>query len=177
MGCVKLPSYEHYWSKNELSGFPVFPKVMPQNKFQQMLRFWHFVDNENSPGGNLSKIMPLVVQLDNKIAAIYTSDRKLSIDESMMLWIGRLVFRHYRINKKHKYGVKLYELCESDDIVMNVKIYSGEPPPDILSLGQTAVIVLNLMANFLGKGYRLYTDNFYNSFELAKYMITQNTYI
>ena len=33
------------------------------------------------------------------------------------------------------------------------------------------------MENFRGKGYHLYTNNFYNSFELAKYMLTQNTYI
>ena len=60
---------------------------------------------------------------------------------------------------------------------MNVKIYSGKSAPDIHSLGQTGAIVLNLMENFLGKDFHLYTDNFYNSFELAKYMLTQNTYI
>ena len=74
----------------------------------------------------------------------------------MMLWIGRLILRHYIRNKKHKYGIKFYELCESGGIVMNVKIYSGEPTPDIHWLGQTGVIVLNLMENFLGKGYQLY---------------------
>ena len=50
MGCVKLPSFEHYWLKNKLYGFPVFSNVMPQKKFQLILKFWHFVDNENSPG-------------------------------------------------------------------------------------------------------------------------------
>ena len=127
-----------------------------------MLRYWHFVDNENSPGGRLSKIIPLVVQLNNKMATIYTPDRKLSIDESMMLWRGRLIFRQYIKNKKHKYGVKFYKLCESDGIVMNVKIYSGVPTPDIHSMGHTGAIVLNFMENFLGKGYQLYTNNFYN---------------
>ena len=58
-----------------------------------MVRFLHFVDNENSPGGRLSKIMPLVAQFNNKMATIYTSDTKLSIDESMMLWRGCLIFR------------------------------------------------------------------------------------
>ena len=46
MGCVKLPSFEYYRSMNELYGFPVFSKIMPQNKFQLVLHFWHFVDNE-----------------------------------------------------------------------------------------------------------------------------------
>ena len=177
MGCVKLPSFGHYWSTNELYRFSAFSKVMSRNKFQLMLRFWHFVDNENAPSTRLSKIMLLVDQLNNTMATIYTPDRKVSIDESMMLWRGRLIFRQYIKNKKHKYGVKFYELCESDGIVMNVKIYSGEPTPDIHSLGQTGAIVLHLMENLLGKGYELYTDNFYNSFELAKHMLTENTYI
>ena len=122
---------------------------------------------------HLSKIMPLVVQLNNKMATIYTLDRKLSIDQSMMLWRGRLIFRQYIKNKKYEYGVEFYELGESDSIVTNVKI--GEPTPDIYSLGQTGAIILNLMENFLGKGYQLYSNNFYNSFELAKYMLTQKT--
>ena len=42
MGCVNLPSFEHYWSKNELYGFPVFSRVMSRNKFQLMLRFLAF---------------------------------------------------------------------------------------------------------------------------------------
>ena len=124
---------------------------MPRNKFQLMVRFLHFVDNENSPGGRLSKIMPLVAQFNNKMATIYTSDTKLSIDESMMLWRGCLIFRQLIKNKKHKYGVKFYEVFESDGIAMNVKIYSDEPTPDMHSLGQTRAIVLNLVENFLGK--------------------------
>ena len=47
---------------------------------------------------------------------------------------------------------------------------------DIHSVGQTGAIVFNLMENFLGKVYQLYTDNFCNLFELVKYMLKQNTY-
>ena len=61
------------------------------------------------------------------MANIYTPDRNISIDESMMLWRGGLIFRQYIKNKKHKYGVKLDELCEFNQfIVINVKIYFGE---------------------------------------------------
>ena len=58
---------------------------MPRNKFQLTLRFWNFVGNENTPDGGLGKIMAFVFQLINKIVTIHTPDRKLSIDESMML--------------------------------------------------------------------------------------------
>ena len=54
---------------------------------------------------------------------------------------------------------------------------SGEPTPDIHLLGQTGAIVLNSMENFEGKIYQLFNHNFYNSLELAKKMLKQNTYI
>ena len=54
---------------------------------------------------------------------------------------------------------------------------SGEPTPDIHLLGQTGAIVLNSMENFEGKAYQLFNHNFYNSFELVKKMLTQNTHI
>ena len=95
---------------------------------------------------------------------------------TMMLWKGRLVFRQYVKNKRHS-GIKFYELCESDGIVLKVKIYSGETTLDKHLLGQTGAIVLDLMEKFLGKGYHLYTDSFYNSFELTKHVINQKTYL
>ena len=39
MGCVKLPTFEHYWSTNFLYRFLMFSKVMPRNRFQLILRF------------------------------------------------------------------------------------------------------------------------------------------
>ena len=65
MGCVKLPTFEHYWSTNILSRFPMFSKVMPRYRFQLILRFWHFVDNNTAGPGRLRKIVPIVEHLNN----------------------------------------------------------------------------------------------------------------
>ena len=78
---------------------------------------------------------------------------------------------------KHKYGVKFYELCESDGLILHSFIYSGLPYPDTHDLGQTAAIVLKLMKYFLGKQYSVFGDNFYNSVKLAKHLWKQKTYI
>ena len=176
MGRVKMPSLEHYWSKNSLYRFPLFSRIMSRNKFQLILRFWHFISNEDTGSGRLCKIIGLLDHLNNAMDNIYCPNKNISIDESMMLE-GRLVFRQYVKNKRHKYGIKFYELCESDGIVLKVKIYSGETTLDKHLLGQTGAIVLDLTEKFLGKGYHLYTDSFYNSFELTKHMINQKTYI
>ncbi|XP_065663012.1 piggyBac transposable element-derived protein 4-like [Hydra vulgaris] len=137
---------------------------MPQNKFQLMLRFWHFINNEDSGNGRLCKIIGLLDHLNSTMDNVYCPNKNISIDESMMLWKRRLIFRQYVKNKRHKYGIKFYEHCESDGIVLKVKIYSGETTLGKHLLGQTGAIVLDLMEKFLGKGYHLYTDNFYNFF-------------
>ena len=176
MGCVKLPTFEHYWSTSILNRFPMFLKVMPRNRFQLILRFWHFVDNNTAGPGCLRKIVPIFEHLNNTMNTIYIPDKDLSIDESMMLWRGRLVFRQYIKNNRHKYGIKLYELCESDVVIMKVRVYSSESVVDPNLLGQTGAVVLDLMEQFIDQGYCLYTDNYYNSFELSKRLIKKKTY-
>ena len=176
MGCVKLPTFEYYWSTNVLYRFPMFSKVMPRNRFQLILQFWHFVDNNTAGPGCLRKVVPIVEHLNNTLNTIYIPDKDLAIDESMMLWRGRLVFRQYIKNKRHKYGIKLYKLCESDRVVVKVRVYSGESVVDPDSIGQTGAVVLDLMEQFLDQGYCLDTDNYYNSFELSKHLIKKKTY-
>ena len=176
MGCVKLPTFEHYWSTNILYRFPTFSKVMPRNRFQLILQFLHFADNNTAGPGRLRKIFSIVEHVDNTMNTIYISGKDLSIDELMMLWRGRLVLRQCIKDKRHKYRIKLYELCESDGVVMKVRVYSGESVVDPNLLGQTGAVVLDLMEQFLGQGYCLYTDNYYNSFGLSKYFFEKKTY-
>ena len=108
---------------------------------------------------------------------IYCPSENLSLDESMVLWRGRLIFRLYIKNKKRKYGVKFYELCESSGLILRSFIYSGLPYPDIHDLGQTGAIVLKLMEDFLGKGYTVFADNYYNSVKLTSFMSKNQTFI
>ncbi|XP_065662617.1 piggyBac transposable element-derived protein 4-like [Hydra vulgaris] len=138
--------------------------MMPRNK---LLRFWHFINNEDSGSGRLCKVTGLLDHLNNTMDNIYCPNKNIPIDESMILWKGYLVFRQYVKNKRHKY----------DGLVLKVKIYFGETTLGKHLFDQTGAIVLDLMEKFLGKGYHLYTDNFYNSFELTKHMINQKTYI
>ena len=175
MGCVKLPTFEHYWSMNILYRFPMFSKVRPRNRFQLILRFCHFVDSNTAGSGCLRQIVPIVEHLNNTMNTIYILDKDFSIDESIMLWRGCLIFRQYIKNERHKYRIKLYKLCESDGVVIKVRVYSGESVVDPNSLGQTGAVVLDLVEQFLDQEYCLYTDNYYNSFEFSKHLIKKKT--
>ena len=90
-----------------------------------------------------------------------------------MLWRGCLIFRQYRKNKRHKYGVKFYELCTHNGLVLEVAIYGGQAFGD----EQTGAIVVHLMSEFLNKGYHLFTDNWYNSVSLTEFLSQKKTYV
>lgn len=102
----------------------------------------------------------------------YVPDKNICIDESMKLWRGRLLFRQYIKNKKHKYGIKLYELCESDSLVMKIKNYSGKSEETDNNVGHTSDVVLHLLEDYLDKGYTVYMGNFYNSVIITKLLNT-----
>nr|XP_023028663.1 piggyBac transposable element-derived protein 4-like [Leptinotarsa decemlineata] len=156
-----------------------FSKYMSRDRSFLILRSLHFARNpseeETTPEDRLYKIRPLLNYFHEKMKTIYYPNKNLSLDESMLLWRGRLVFRQYLKNKRHKYGIKLYMPTESDGLVMNLMVYTGQAD-EYGGLGHAEKVVLNLMNHYLNAGHALYMDNFYNSFGLAKKLLEVNTY-
>lgn len=176
MGPCTFPTIEHYWNTDPFYKMPFWGSVMSRNRFQLILRFLHFADNSQPTGDRLCKIRPVLDHFNNIMHEKYVPDRSLCIDESMMLWRGRLFFRQYIKNKKHKYGIKLYELCESNGMVLRIKVYCGKSETSS-EMGHASDVVFELMDGYLDKGYVLYTDNFYNSVALTKQLTARKTYI
>ena len=177
MGLVSMPTYKSYWSEDRLYKNEMFKSVMPRDRFTSIMRFLNFGEEPATENDRLAKIRFLLNHLNNTVPELFTPDKELSLDESMMLWRGRLVFRQYIKNKRHKYGIKFFELCTNDGFVLKTEIYSGQKFQDPESLGQTGAIVLHLMAPYLDKGHHLFTDNWYNSVPLTKHMSLHKTYI
>ena len=149
---------------------------MRGKRFFLLLRFWHF----EIPCANeqLSKTGFFMNHLNETMKRIYCPSENLSLDQSLVLWHGRLIFRQYIKNKKHKYGAKFYKLHESSRLILRPFIYSGLPYPDIHDLGQTGVIALKLMEDFLEKGYTNFTDNYYNSAKSKNFCLkSKRTYV
>ncbi|KAJ8933661.1 hypothetical protein NQ314_013873 [Rhamnusium bicolor] len=107
---------------------------------------------------------------------LYYPSRELSIDESMVLWRGRLEFRQYVKDKRHKFGIKLYQLCEPNGIVLKLMVYTGSANPEISGTGHTEKVVFALMKDYLNNGHSLYMDNYYNSVSLSNQLPQNKTY-
>jgi len=177
MGLVKKASIESYWSTDPVIATPIFNSTMPRDRFELLLRFWHFNDNESAVDGDrLSKLREICNALLERFQALYTPGKEISIDESMVLWRGRLIFRQYIPGKRHKYGVKLYMLCEHTGYVWNVLVYCGKMDP-LSGFGHAETVVLKLMEKLLDRGHALYVDNFYTSVPLAEALLNRKTLI
>lgn len=131
---------------------------MSRNRFELILSVLQVSDNSKAPPNNrLYKIQPLVDILVNKYNNALIPEKNLCIYESMVPFLGRLSFRQYIANKRHRYGVKIFKLCTRDFYTSQYKIYAGKEavPGPLVS----CKVVMELMQPYLDSGRYLYADN------------------
>ena len=52
--------------------------------------------------------------IESQISSVYIPGSVVTIDETMVPWLGRLSFKKYIPGKAHKYGVKIYKLAATN---------------------------------------------------------------
>ena len=116
----------------------MFGQVMPRIRFQLLQRFLHFQDNQdptydpNNPDRDrLFKVRTIINMLKQNFNTVYYPPENLTIDESLVLFKGRLLFKQYIKTKRSRFGIKMFELATTDGILLDFMIYQGniEPTP------------------------------------------------
>lgn len=154
----------------------IAPRIMSRNKFELILRFWHFADNETSDKSDrLYKIRNILDKINFNFEHLHTPGKIIAVDESMIPFRGRLKFRQYVPSKRHKYGVKLFKICDVNGFTYKIIVYEGKQSIPGQALGET--IVLSLCEKYLEKGRTVVTDNFYTSVPLAKQLVIKKTHL
>lgn len=175
MGTIPLTRIQDYWKKDRLFSIPIFGEQMSRNRFLLIMRCLHFTSESDSQDP-LAKIRKIIDYFNDKMEACYYPAKELSLDESMILWRGRLYFRQYIKNKRHKYGIKLYMLTEPDGLILKFRVYTGSKDTDVTGKGHAEKVVMQLLQKKLNNGHAVYMDNFYNSYSLAKKLLDEKTY-
>lgn len=180
MGNIQINRIQDYWKTDDLFNLPFFAKHMSRNRFLLILRCLHFDRNplpgDEGFGDRLHKIRFMQEYFNTKMFELYYPQKNLSLDESMILWRGRLVFRQYIKGKKHKYGMKLYILAEPNGLVLRVRLYTGAGG-DLGGKNHAENVVLSLVRGLEGNGHALYMDNFYNSYALCQTLLEKKIYV
>jgi hypothetical protein len=80
--------------------------IMCRNRFQLLLRTVHFSDNTTiSEDTEINTSSGFVKKVVSK------SGEFLCIDETLVPFRGRLIFKQYIANKRHRFGNKLFKFC------------------------------------------------------------------
>ena len=129
MGIVYKPDLHMHWSTDIYYLTPAFSKIMKRDRFYLILKFLHFNNNEIVDPENpdwLQKVRPLIELLRERFRKVYSPGNNLSVDESLVLYKGRLKFKQYIKTKRARFGIKLYELCTSSGKLLDFLVYCGQ---------------------------------------------------
>lgn len=177
MGHIRKGALKDYWSEDFLLSTPLFGNIMPRNRYLQILRYLHFANNEDAVNHPLKKVKPIIDDLKNKFSNTINPGRNLCVDESLLLWKGRLKFKQYLPLKRNRFGIKLFELvdCETG-FLLDFIVYTGSNTDyDKFDLGVSGNIVAHFMKPYHHKGHILYIDNWYSSPQLAEFLHDRDT--
>ena len=131
-GIVQKPVEKWYWSKRPILSTPFFGQVMSEQRYALLMKFLHFEKQHDNTkkdqlNSKLRKIYEIHGMIINKFKTVYIPNENISIDESLIAHKGLLGWKQYIPTKRARFGIKLYQLCESETgYIWNSIIYTGK---------------------------------------------------
>lgn len=156
-----------YWSKNKLLRSDIFSKIISRDRYLLLLQMLHFSDDNAFNSDPLRKIRNIIDKLRGTFANAFYPYRNLCIDETLLLYKGRLTFKQFTSSKRNRFGIKSFVLCDcKTGYIQDFIIHMGSGTmikPQHKDIGKSGSVVMFLLEPYLGKGHALYVDNWCTS--------------
>lgn len=182
MGIMKKETIRDYWSTDIMIQTPIFQNLLSSNRFSSIMHSLHFSDNifwnTVLDTDSMRKIRLVFDHLRAKFSSVFGPYQKVCIDESLVQWRGKIRFRQYIPSKRHRFGLKLFVMCDcKTGYIIDMILYTTDTTELRYdrSSGLPAAVVKTLMDPLLGNGHVLYCDNWYTSPALFKFLLDNNT--
>ena len=102
--------------------------------------------------------------MDNNYAKFYNFSENLAVDEVIVKYRGRVIFRQYIPKKRKRFGIKIYKLCDEVGYTCAMRVYLGKDSQSATDDMTTPhSTVRHLTHRVEGLGQRLFMDNFFSS--------------
>ncbi len=189
MGIKQLPQIWCYWSEDERYRCNWISSTMSKTRFMKLSQYIHLRDTSNQPQTGqpgydpLYKVRPLLDMVEPLFMGPYKPAQNLSLDEGMVGFKGRLFFKQYMPAKPTKWGIKIWQLCESDSgYCLLFDVYTGkagnpQQRARVQGHGLGYDVVWRLSGPYQGLNHHLYYDRYFSSVKLASDLLDAKTYI
>ena len=185
MGLVKKKKLHDYWSTDPIINTPLYSNCMARDRYQYILSNLHFYDmlkRENREAqyvkDKMRRIQLVFDHLRSSFSNAHNPSKNLVIDESLVLWRGNILLRQYIPSERHRFGLKLFVLCDcKSGFLQDLILYTGKDTQigGTETFGVSGAVVLELLEQYLGRGHTLFIDNWYTSPLLAEELLKYDT--
>ncbi|XP_040064051.1 piggyBac transposable element-derived protein 2-like [Ixodes scapularis] len=180
MGVLHYPRLRLYWRPSMKSAL-VASTGLSRNRFEKLRNNLHIVDvNNPSTTDRLWKVRPLMDAFQKRCNELDVEER-LSLDEQIVPFKGRLDIKQYIRGKPNPWGVKIFMLCGESGLIYDFLPYQGSTTSLAENLkcnfGITGAIVLQLAQRIpSGLGHKLFFDNYFTSVPLLREMLKKKIF-
>lgn len=155
---------------NNDNGRPIFRATMSLKKFKLIHQCIRFDDKETRvqrrERDKMAAIRVVFDKWEAHLKALYIPGQNVTVDEQLIPYRGRCPFIVYIPSKPHRYGIKVWCVCDSETFyVYEMEIYLGKEPNTRLEVNQGERMVLQLTEGLQGRNVTC--DNFFTSHSLA----------
>lgn len=168
-----------YWdsfgdSKNEL-----IVQSMRRNRFEQILRFFHCIDNTKIDQKNkMWKLQPLIDKVKQNCKKHFVPQQHLSYDESMVKYYGNHSCKQFIKGKPIRFGFKVWCLCTINGYLIDFDVYQGKNALGNENyqqlFGKSTAPFVQMLESFpldIRKlPYQFYFDNLFTSLNLLSFL-------
>ncbi|KAG9262590.1 piggyBac transposable element-derived protein 3-like, partial [Astyanax mexicanus] len=181
MSYVRYPRSRMYWSSETGLRLELIADAMPVNRFEQILRYMHFVDNYSLDPKNADrfvKIRPVLDALKETFQSALDPEEFQSVDEMMIPYKGRLSIKQYVPKKPKPWGIKVWVRAGSSGYMYNFEPYQGPAGGrgEISQQGMAGDVVMRLCQDIQDKNHKVFFDNFFCTIPLLQALEHQGIY-
>lgn len=184
MSVYRYPNVRSFWGRHS---FELIRNAMTVNRFEEIRSHIHFADSSKRPSRDdaeydiLYLIRPVIKHMNTRFSSVPMVQR-LSIDEQMCgTKMSKTNIKQYMPNKPHKWGFKIFSICDTKGYSYNFEVFTGaadnviqEETPD---LGAASNVVVRLSRNIPDfRNHITYFDNYFTSLGLLVYLRSRGIY-